>query len=1467
MNTYNRESHSTYPTVVESRLQALLFPPLNSDGSNFLEWIHDAKTVLSAEDLARTLQPPVASTSIDGEVQIPAVCKWQALLLLRRHLDQTLRLQYLEIDDPADLWARLHARFHHQQILFLPQARTDWINLRVLDFPDFASFNSELHRIVAQLRLCGQTVTDAELIEKTLSTFPPATAILSQQYRNMKFTTHATLMSHLLLAEKHQQLLLKNAESRPAREVHSTVAAGPARQAAAVEAHAAEASRRPPRGSYRKSQPSHMAREMRAYGKRDVHVRRDQPRPRPNPYKPRTYPPKQIQGNCHKCGRKGHFAKECRASPYTVNMYKELQQLRNQTRQTYNFENHNPNLPPYNDDVENYMTISGQRSSNPNEALLDSASTHTILTNPKFFHFEGNDDAWQHCTLITMAGSRNIKFREGRATVILPGGFPLNCERAMYAPDAPRSLISYRDLRARKIHVSTAVENDEEVLELRQGLTILATAKAGADGLYTIVIKSPDNVSPVSLIDEEEVCKAAWASVPNAFSRNLAKGLSTDIKAKPDIWHERLGHPGTTLFRRMIPLTTGHNLVTADAEKTHDCVACIQGKCIKRPSKWTLPTELPPPLFRLHGDICGPINPPSGTFRYYLVLVDASGSHFEVSLLPTRNMAFPRLLAILLRYRNHFPEHPIKYLRMDNAQEFRSHAFEDYCTATGITLTYSVPYEHAQNGLAEAFVKKIQLVARPLLLHAHLPSNLWGHAVLHAAALLRLRPTLLNTQTPYELLSGRPPDVSHIRVFGCQVWIPVPDPKRHTIGAHRQEGIYVGFDSPSIIRYLDPSTAALYKARFANCKFLEHKFPTLTLTSPPTASPLIFGAPETLTMNPDPPTSLANTEVTKLLNLKALAENTPDGFSTEPRIIRNPIPGTGNVLPRKRFDRNPSTSKPAKQPRTHYTTESLDSIPDSDPTTLNQAMNSPEWPHWKTAIETEYSSLRKHRVFGEISIDLDKQPIGHKLIFTRKLDSQGRVVRYKVRLVAQGFTQRPGIDYDQTYSPVMDIVSFRYLLALTVQFSLKIHLLDVVTAYLHGNLDTTLHLTPPPGFLKSIPHPKPGKFTGLRICKALYGLKQSGRAWYHHLCHFLISQGFTYNNTLPCIFTYSTESGFVILAVYVDDLNILGTPELCKYAREILTKNFDMKYLGHTTYCLGLQVHHVPDGGILLHQQAYVQKILKVFQMDQANPLAAPMIGRSKTNDDPYQPREEEEEIVDKSKYLTAVGAFTYLATHTRPDIAFATSILARHSQNPTLRHWNGVKHLLRYLRGTADLGLYYHKTDHPEIQGFADSGFRTDLNAGKSQTGYIFLKNGAPISWKSTKQTVTATSTNHAELLAFHEAARETVWLRTMERILNQQCKLKIADRPTIIYEDNSACVRQMSSGFIKADRTKHVSPHIFGFTQDLMDQKQLEIKKIESENNVADMLTKALPAYKHKKLIHAAGLRSLHELTSFDD
>lgn len=709
-------------------------------------------------------------------------------------------------------------------------------------------------------------------------------------------------------------------------------------------------------------------------------------------------------------------------------------------------------------------------------------------------------------------------------------------------------------------------------------------------------------------------------------------------------------------------------------------------------------------------------------------------------------MIFPKLLAMLIKFKNHYPDYPVKTLRMDNAQEFRSHTFEDYCLASGIDLTYSFPYEHAQNGLAEAFIKKVQLITRPLLLHAKLPSSMWGHAVIHAAALLRLRPTMLNSHSSFELLSGRVPNVSHLRIFGCQVWVPVAEPQKKTISSHRQEGIYVGFDSPSIIRYVSPTTGTLLRAQFKNCKFVEHVFPTLPTIKPSIA--LDFWAPETYTLNPDPRTALTDTEVKKLLHLQSLADRVPDGFSNSTCVTRNPLPGirlppvtvlpAKSILPVKRKSGPSSSSTP-------LTLHTIVEIPpeldtqficppehsplvttlitritqvEPDPLTLAKAKTSSDWPQWSEALKAEYHSLRKRNVFGPLVTNLSHKPIGFKLIFTRKRDAQGHVIRFKVRLVAQGFTQRPGIDFAFTYSPVMDSTSFRYLLGLAVQYSLETQLMDVVTAYLYGPLDADIYIRPPPEFLTEVtPADTPGKFSGLKLLRALYGLKQGGRMWYQHLRDFLLSHNFRHDSTLPCIFTYKDTNGFVIIAVYVDDLNLVGTPLACKHVVALLTSKFEMKLLGKTSFCLGLQIAHLTDGSIFLHQTTYTQRLLKNFDMDQANPLSTPMIGRNRTFEDPYRPCEEEEEFDNKPRYLAAVGALLYLSTYTRPDIAF-------------------------------------------------------------------------------------------------HEASREVVWLRTMDKILMEQSELNSTNKPTIIFEDNAACIAQVTSGFIKADRTKHISPQIFGFS-----------------------------------------------------
>ena len=284
-----------------------------------------------------------------------------------------------------------------------------------------------------------------------------------------------------------------------------------------------------------------------------------------------------------------------------------------------------------------------------------------------------------------------------------------------------------------------------------------------------------------------------------------------------------------------------------------------------------------------------------------------------------------------------------------------------------------------------------------------------------------------------------------------------------------------------------------------------------------------------------------------------------------------------------------------------------------------------------------------------------------------------------------------------------------------------------------------------------------------------------------------------------------------------------------------------MKELWRPSYCLGLHIEHYADGILLLHQQTYVKKLLRTFNMDNTNALSAPMIGKSRFDDDPYRPLDDEEEEIDKPQYRAAVGALLYLATNTQPDISFAVSVLAHHSHKPTSRHWQGLKHLMQYLPGTGDLGLHFCKDISSDIIGYADSGFKPNPVSSKSQTGYIFIKNVALISWFSTKHTMNATSSNHVDLLSFHEAFREAIWLRTMQHAIIQINGLPSMNKPTTIFEDNATCIKQLSSGFIKAYSVKHTNPHLFGYSQDLTETKLIEIKKFASANNIVDILTKA--------------------------
>ena len=430
------------------------------------------------------------------------------------------------------------------------------------------------------------------------------------------------------------------------------------------------------------------------------------------------------------------------------------------------------------------------------------------------------------------------------------------------------------------------------------------------------------------------------------------------------------------------------------------------------------------------------------------------------------------------------------------------------------------------------------------------------------------------------------------------------------------------------------------------------------------------------------------------------------------------------------------------------------------------------------------------------------KPVGNKWVFVRKRNENNDIIRYKARLVAQGFSQRPGIDYEETYSPVMDAITFRFLISLTVSEELNMRLMDVITTYLYGSIYSDIHMKIPEGFkLSEAVSTKHRSMLSIKLQRSLYGLKQSGRMWYNRLCEYLLKEGYVNNPICPCVFIKKSEIGFVIIAIFVDDLNLVGTPEELTKIVEYLKKEFEMKDLGKTKFCIGLQIEHFPNG-VLVHQSTYIKKILKRLNMNKAHPLSSPMVVRSlDVKNNPFRPCEKGEELLGSEvPYLSAIGALTYLANCTRPDIAFSVNLLARYSSAPTRRHWKGIQHILRYLSGTTDMGLFYSNKSKEKLFGYADAGYLLDPHKARSQTWYVFNYNGTAISWRSVKQTMVATSSNHSEIIAIHEASRECIWLRSMIHHIQESCELSsVKDKPTILFEDNAACIAQIKGGYIK--------------------------------------------------------------------
>ncbi|CAA7014470.1 unnamed protein product [Microthlaspi erraticum] len=385
--------------------------------------------------------------------------------------------------------------------------------------------------------------------------------------------------------------------------------------------------------------------------------------------------------------------------------------------------------------------------------------------------------------------------------------------------------------------------------------------------------------------------------------------------------------------------------------------------------------------------------------------------------------------------------------------------------------------------------------------------------------------------------------------------------------------------------------------------------------------------------------------------------------------------------------------------------------------------------------------------------------VGSKWIYTIKRDSKGAIDRYKARLVAKGFTQKDGIDYKETFSPVSKKDSLRIVLALVAQYDLELHQMDVETAFLNGDLEEEVYMDQPEGFVVA------GKeHMVCKLRKSIYGLKQASRQWYLKFNDTITSYGFVEVIVDRCIYVKISGSKFIMLVLYVDDILLAANDMgMLHDTKKYLSKNFEMKDMGEASYVIGIEIFRDRSQGI-----APIQKGDKFSKMQ-------------------CPKNELERKEMERIPYASVVGSLNYVQTCTRPDITFAVGMLGRYQSNPGMDHWKAAKKFLKYLQGTKEHMLTFRRSNHLEIIGYSDSDYAGCVDSRKSTFGYLFQLAGGAVSWKSGKQSVIATSTMEAEFVACFEATIHALWLR------NFISGLQIVDnieKPLRIYCDNSAAV-----------------------------------------------------------------------------
>jgi histone deacetylase 1/2 len=501
-------------------------------------------------------------------------------------------------------------------------------------------------------------------------------------------------------------------------------------------------------------------------------------------------------------------------------------------------------------------------------------------------------------------------------------------------------------------------------------------------------------------------------------------------------------------------------------------------------------------------------------------------------------------------------------------------------------------------------------------------------------------------------------------------------------------------------------------------------------------------------------------------------------------------------------------------------------MPQEEPANVHDALKDQ---NWVAAMNLEHQALIKNKTWHLVPPPKGKNIIDCKWVYKVKRKADGSIDRYKARLVAKGFKQRYGIDYEDTFSPVVKAATIRLILSVAVTKGWSLRQLDVQNAFLHGILNEEVYMRQPPGY-EDKAHPR---FV-CKLDKALYGLKQAPRAWYARLCAKLESLGFTPSRGDTSLFYYNKGQCSVFVLVYVDDIIVASSSEeATKVLLADLQKEFALKDLGELHYFLGIKVKRNKDS-LVLTQQRYAANILARTGMSKCKAIDTPLCSTEKLS--AYEGRTLGPD--DATRYRSLVGALQYL-TLTRPDVCFAVNKVCQFLHSPTSTHWSAVKRILRYVQGTLNVGLRIGHSKNMSVSAFSDADWAGCVDDRRSTGGFAVFLGENLISWSARKQAIVSRSSTEAEYKSLANATAEMI---SVQRLLKE---LGVHHHPMAQLWCDNLGAKYLSYNPVLHARTKHIEID-FHFIRERVAKKLLEIRFISSNDQVADGFTKPLPRVK---------------------